>query len=157
MLSVTNGRKTRLEASSCTFLVFCLDSCFACLPFDTERRVRNNIVELITVEFIIAQSVALSHIVGVSALDKCISLGNSKRLFVQFLSIGGDVGIGVYLQKAIAHAPQHLTGAHSHIVDGGGDSILFQTLFIFTHKQLCHKIDNVTSGEVCSCMFVVAL
>ena len=104
LLTITNGRKSWLESSSGTFFVLGFDCGFACLPLNTKRWIRNDIVEFISFELVIAQCVALAHIVGVTSFDECVGLGDSKGLFVQFLTISGNVCIRIDFKETVAHA-----------------------------------------------------
>ena len=134
-----------------------LYGCLRGLPLNAERRIGDDIIELIARELVVAKGISLTHVLGIAALDERVGLGNGKGLVVQLLTITGDLSLGVYLQKALCQTTQHLTGAHGHVVDGSRDALVLQLLFVVANKQVGHEVDDIAGGEVGSGLLVVTL
>ena len=137
-LSVALRRQSRRKASGLTQLVLCLDMLLGCLPVDAKGRIGYDIVELVTLELVIAQRIAQTHIVGIAALDQHIGLGDAIGLRIELLTVAGDLRLGINLAEPLIQTGQHLAGAHRHVVDGGHDALVPHLLLMVAHEQFAH-------------------
>ena len=107
------GRK----AAQLALLVLGLHGLLLPLPVDAEGRVGDDVLEGVAGELILGQGIAEAHVVGISAADHHVCLGNGEGGGVEFLPEAGDFHIGVQIVNALLHAGKHLARAHGHIID----------------------------------------
>ena len=155
LLTVANSGQAWGKASHVTTLVLFLNGFLLVLPLNTKGRIGDDIVEGVAFKLVIAQGVAVTHILGITTLDEHVGFSNSEGLFVQFLSELGDLCLRVYLQQLLTQAVEHLTRTHRHIIDGSRHTLFLQLLTLWSHQQFSHHIDNVASRKVGSCLFVI--
>ena len=154
-LSVALCRQSRSKTSCFAQLIFSFHTFFGCFPVDTERRIRNDIVELIPLELVIAKRITQTHIVGITAFDKHIGLGNTVYLRIKFLTVACNFCFRIYLTEPFVKAGQHLAGSHCHIVYGCHYTLILHFLLIVAHEQLAHQVDDVACGKVRSSLVVI--
>ena len=137
-LTITDSWKSWLKTTGITQVMLILNSLFTGLPFDTERRIRNDIVKFISTELVRSKCITLTHIISITALDQHVCLGDTESLVIQFLTIASNFCFWIYLIESFRKASQHLTGSHGHIINAGCNTFFRQFLFIFTNQEFSH-------------------
>ena len=132
-LTVTNGWESWGKAACFTEIVLVCYILLGSFPLNTEWWIGDDVIKLIAFELVIAQCVALAHIICITSLDEGIGLGDGKSLVVQFLSIAGNFCFWVYFEETFCKATEHLASTHGHIIDGGCDTFLFQFFLIIAY------------------------
>ena len=155
-LSIGFLRQTNPKSTSIAKFVFLLHIGGFTLPIDTERRIRDDIVEGIALEFIRIQGVAELHVFRVTTTDQHICLGNAKSKRVDFLTIADDLCLFVKSMDTLFHTGEHLAGAHGHVIDSLCRSIFAGKIRIHG-EQVAHQVNNVPTCEVRTGFFIVAL
>ena len=145
LLTVGDLRQARAEPAQLAPGGFGLHRLLLPLPVDAEGRIGDAILEGEALELVVGQGVAEPHVVGVSAADHHVGLGNGEGGGVELLAEAGDLDIGVQIVDTLLHAGKHLAGAHGHVVDG--DVALLRQIGV-GEQQVRHEIDDVAAGEV---------
>ena len=115
-----------------------------------ERRVLNHVVELVAGELVVVVGVAASHVVGVLAADKRRGLGDGEGERVELLPEGLHIRIRVECEQPLAHAAEHLRGAHGAVVHEPADVVALEHARVGGDDEVGHEIDDVAAGEVLS-------
>ena len=145
LLTVGDLGQARREAAQLAPGGFGLHRLLLPLPVDAEGRIGDAILEGEALELVVGQGVAEPHVVGVSAADHHVGLGNGEGGGVELLAEAGDLDVGIQIVDTFLHAGEHLAGAHGHVVDG--DVALLRQIGV-GEQQVRHEIDDVAAGEV---------
>ena len=141
-LGQPGGKAPRLAAG-----VLGLHHLFLALPVNAERRVGDDVAELVAAELVLGKRVTVAHVVRVAATDEHIGLGDGVGLCIELLAATGHGRGGVEGADALLHAREHLRCAHGHIIHRHvGIAGLGAT-----EQQVGHQVDDIAAGEVRPC------
>ena len=154
-LPVAFRRQPCAETAGGAFLGLRLHGRRLPLPVDAERRIGDDIIEMVVGELVVVEGVSEFHVVRIAAADERVRLGDAVGEGVELLPEGGDNGLRVQLLEAFLHAGEHLAGAHRHVIDG-----LVHAVGVIRNiacdEQVAHGVDDVAAGEMRSGLFVIA-
>ena len=154
-LPVTLRGESRSETPAGSELMFLFHRLGLPLPIDAERRVGDDVIELVLRELIVVQGVAELHVVRIAAANQHVGFGDAVGEGVQLLPERGDDRIRIQLMQPFFHAGEHLTGSHGHVVNRFVDSLAGSGSSIPGHQKIAHRVDDIPAGEVCPRLLVV--
>ena len=145
--AVVDARQAGAEAAVEALIgVFLLDLVGDHLPLDAERRVSQQVVELLAVEGILGERVAERDL-GVLSLHHEIRAADRVGLLVQLLAGDAERGVRVQLAEPLLGGVEHAAGAAGRVEHGLHDAGFGQVRLV-GEQQVHHQANDLARGEV---------
>jgi hypothetical protein len=137
------------EAPVETLLVVLLAySLLGLLPFHTERRIGEHIVEYLMGVAVVGERVTRLDVRYILPLDEHVCFANGVGLVVQLLAGYGESRLRVVFMYPLTRDRKHSSRTGCWVVNGSDDSRLRENIVILGKDEVDHEPDNLTRCEV---------
>jgi len=125
-----------------------LDDLLDLLPFDPERRIREQVVVPLALEGVLAEAVAEHEVRGALAFHHHVGPAEGVRLGVELLAVSDQLGSRVQLAQVGLADRDHASGAAGRVEHGSDGAGRSQDVVVLDEEEIDHQADDFAWREV---------